>query len=85
MTTSFAHFVAGRFWRAFGCSNGHGAALMHHDGVLGWDLYRFHGRPAHRLLNLIPAKYYLWPLLVFGVPGVGVENLDSCDRARWWG
>ena len=25
------------------------------------------GRPAYRLLNLIPGKYILWPLLVFGV------------------
>ena len=25
------------------------------------------GRPAHRLLNYLPGRYYLWPLLIFGV------------------
>jgi hypothetical protein len=68
MTTSFAHFVRGQIPASLWVQP-MGTVLALLTTMVFWGgLYiAVTGRPAYRLLNLIPAKYYLWLLLVFGV------------------
>ena len=68
MTTSFAHFVRGQIVASLWVQP-MGTVLALMATMTFWTgLYiSLTGRPAYRLLNLIPGKYYLWPLLVFGV------------------
>jgi len=68
MTTSFAHFVRGQVGASLWVQPmATVLALMTTMAFWGGIYIAISGRPAHRLLNLVPAKYYLWPLLVFGV------------------
>jgi hypothetical protein len=68
MTTSFAHFVRGQIVASLWVQPmATVLALMTTIAFWGGIYIAFTGRPAHRLLNLVPGKYYLWPLLVFGV------------------
>jgi len=68
MTTSFAHFVRGQVVASFYVQP-MGAVLALIATMVFWSaLYiAISGRPAYRLLNLLPGRYYLWPLLIFGV------------------
>ena len=64
MTTSFAHFVRGQILASFWVQP-MGTILALLTTMAFWAaLYiAISARPAHRLLNLIPARYYLLPLL----------------------
>jgi len=68
MTTSFSHFVRGQVVASFYVQP-MGAVLALICTMIFWSgLYiAVSGRPAHRLLNYLPGRYYLWPLLIFGV------------------
>jgi hypothetical protein len=68
MTTSFAHFVRGQVAASFYIQP-MGMVLALITMLTFWvALYvALSGRPAHRLLNMVPGRYYAIPLLVFGV------------------
>ncbi len=68
MTTSFAHFVRGQVVASFYIQP-MGMVLALLTMLTFWiALYvAMSGRPAHRLLNMVPGRYYAIPLLVFGV------------------
>ena len=65
MTTSFAHFVRGQIVASLWVQP-MGTVLALLTTMMFWaGLYiATTGRPAHRLFNFIPARYYLLPLLV---------------------
>jgi hypothetical protein len=68
MTTSFAHFVRGQILASLWVQPIATVLALMTTMAFWSGLYiATTGRPAHRLLNLIPARYYLWPLLIFGV------------------
>jgi hypothetical protein len=68
MTTSFAHFVRGQILASLWVQPMATVLALLTTMAFWTGLYiTISGRPAHRLLNLIPPRYYLWPLLVFGV------------------
>jgi hypothetical protein len=68
MTTSFAHFVRGN-WAASFYVQPMGMLLAIISGMCFWaGLYiALSGRPAHRLLAIIPGRYYLFPLMAITV------------------
>jgi hypothetical protein len=68
MTTSFAHFVRGQIAASLWVQP-MGTVLALLTTMVFWGgLYiALSGRPAQRLFNFVPARYYLFPLLVLGV------------------
>jgi hypothetical protein len=68
MTTSFSHFARGQ-WLASLYVQPMGMALAAASAVTFWaGLYiGLTGRPAHRLLRFIPARYYVAPALGLAV------------------
>jgi hypothetical protein len=68
MTTSFSWFVRGNLLASFYVQP-MGAAVAAITACCVWGgLYvAATGRPAYRLLRLVPARYYLLPLLTLGV------------------
>jgi hypothetical protein len=72
MTTSFSHFVRGNLLAAFYVQP-MGAVLAMLTAAAFWvSLYiAVTGRPALRLVRLIPVHYYLLPLALFAVAAWG--------------
>lgn len=68
MTTSFSHFSHGQ-WLASFYVQPMGMVLAAAAAAVFWaGLYiGLTGRPAHRLLRFIPARYYLAPALVLAI------------------
>lgn len=68
MTTSFAHFARGNLAASFYVQP-MGCLLATLTAATFWIAFyiALTGRPATRLLRVIPARYYLVPFLVFGV------------------
>jgi hypothetical protein len=86
MTTSFAHFVRGQVVGSFWVQP-MGMVLALITTMVFWvGLYvALSGRPAYRLLNLVPAKYYLWPMLIFGVAAWGWKIWIHVTGRDGWG
>jgi len=86
MTTSFAHFVRGQIVASLWVQP-MGTVLALLTMMVFWaGLYiAITGRPAHRLLNFIPARYYLWPLLIFGVVAWGWKIWIHVTGRDGWG
>lgn len=86
MTTSFAHFLRGHIIASLWVQP-MGTVLALITTMTFWvALYiAVTGRPAYRLLNLIPAKYYLWPLLLFGVVAWGWKIWIHVTGRDGWG
>lgn len=60
-TTAFAHFVRGQWLASFRTQPlGFGLALASAAGFWGAGYVAATGRPAHRLLRIVPLSYYGW-------------------------
>ena len=72
MTTSFAHFAHGQLLGSFYVQP-MGMVLAVLTTAAFWvGLYMaFTGKPALRLLKIVPARYYFLPLMLFGVAAWG--------------
>jgi hypothetical protein len=72
MTTSFSWFVRGN-WLASFYVQPMGYVLAVIATVTAWAGYYIAvtGKPAHRLLKLVPSRYYLFPLLGLAVAAWG--------------
>ena len=72
MTTAFAHFVRGHFLASF-YTQPMGAVLALLAVAAFWvALYiALTGKPAHRLVQQVPARYYLLPLMFLAVAAWG--------------
>jgi hypothetical protein len=72
MTTSFAHFVRGHFLGSFYVQP-MGAILALLTCAAFWvSLYMaVSGKPAHRLMQWLPARYYALPLAFLAVAAWG--------------
>jgi hypothetical protein len=86
MTTSFAHFVRGDVHKSFYVQP-MGMVLALITTMVFWvAIYvGLSGRPAHRLLNLVPGRYYAVPLLVFGVLAWGWKIWIHVSGRDGWG
>jgi hypothetical protein len=85
MTTSFAWFVRGNVLASVYVQP-MGAALAALACAIVWvGLYTgLTGRPAYRLLRLLPGRYYLIPLLVLGVLGWGWKIMLRLNDWDGW-
>jgi hypothetical protein len=65
-TTAFSNFAHGRLIASF-AAQPMGAVLAILTAMTVWVAFyvAITGRPVHRLLRLLPSRYYLMPLLVF--------------------
>lgn len=72
MTTSFSWFVRGN-WLASFYVQPMGYVLAVIACVTAWAGYyvAITGKPAHRLLRLVPSRYYLFPLLGLAIAAWG--------------
>ena len=72
MTTSFSWFVRGN-WLASLYVQPMGYALAVMTSIAAWAGFyiAITGKPAHRLLRLVPSRYYLFPLLCLAVAAWG--------------
>src|SRR5690348_9267919 len=72
MTTSFAHFAHGQLLGSFYVQL-MGAVLAILTTATFWGaLYiAWTGKPAWRLLRIIPTRYYVLPLMLFGIAAWG--------------
>jgi hypothetical protein len=70
MTTSFALFVRGR-WIAAWYAQPFGTVLALATAMVFWcaAYIAVTGRPVHRLLRVVPSRYYLWVPLALAVFG----------------
>jgi hypothetical protein len=85
MTTSFAWFAKGNIVAsAYVQPMGMILALL--AAVCGWGgaYIAFSGRPAHRLLRMLPARYTLLPLLLFAVLAWGWKILIHLNGVDGW-
>lgn len=87
MTTAFAHFVRGNL-PASVYVQPMGALLAAAAGccVLGGAYAAASGRPAHRLLRLLPGRYYLFPTLLFALAAWAWKifiHLNGWDGPPW--
>jgi hypothetical protein len=67
-TTAFSYFAHGRLLASF-AAQPMGALLALATAVSVWVGFyiAISGRPVHRLLRLVPSRYYLLPLLTFAL------------------
>ena len=85
MTTSFSWFVRGNIVASVYVQP-MGAMLATLTGCCIWAaLYvAVTGRPVYRLFRLVPARYYLMPLLVLGVLAWGWKILLRLNNLDGW-
>ncbi|HEX2971142.1 MAG TPA: DUF2752 domain-containing protein [Tepidisphaeraceae bacterium] len=86
MTTSFSYFVRGQLLASL-YTQPMGTLLAFLAALSVWaGLYiAFTGRPAHRLLRLIPWRYYLIPLFTLAVLGWGWKIAIHVTGHDGWG
>jgi hypothetical protein len=86
MTTSFAWFVRGNLLASFYVQP-MGALLAFAAGVTTWGAAYIviTGRPIHRLLRLLPGRYYLLPILLFACLAWGWKILIHLNKWDGWG
>ena len=86
MTTSWAWASKGHFAAAFYVQPmGAALALMAAACVWGGLYIAFTGRPAHRLLRMLPTRYTLLPLLLLAVLAWGWKILIHLNKWDGWG
>lgn len=86
MTTSFSWFAKGNLAASvYVQPMGAVLAFMAAATVWGGFYIAFTGRPAHRLLRLMPARYTLLPLLLVGVLAWGWKILIHLNGIDGWG
>lgn len=85
MTTSFAWFVRGNVLASIYVQPmGAALAAIAACCVSGGLYVAFTGRPVHRLLRLVPGRYYLLPLLTLGVLAWGWKTLIILNGLDGW-
>ena len=85
MTTSFAWFTKGNLLASFYVQPmGALLALLSSACVWGGFYIALTGRPAHRLLRLVPARYTLLPLLIVGALAWGWKILIHLNGIDGW-
>ena len=85
MTTSFAWFARGNLVAsAYVQPMGAALAAITAASVWGGLYVALSGRPAYRLLRLVPGRYYLLPLLALAVLGWGWKILIHLNRLDGW-
>jgi hypothetical protein len=86
MTTSFSWFVRGNLLASLYVQPmGTILAALAAASVWGGLYVAVTGRPAHRLLRLIPARYTLFPLLLLGILAWGWKILIHLNGVDGWG
>ena len=85
MTTSFAWFVRGNFLASLYVQP-MGTVLATICGMTVWAAayIALTGRPAHRLLSALPARYHLVPLLSFAVLAWAWKIFIHLHRIDGW-
>lgn len=85
MTTSFSHFTRGNLLASLWVQP-MGLVLATLTAVGFWaGLYiALTGRPAHRLLRLLPVRYYVWGLIVFSFLAWGWKILIHLTGRDGW-
>ena len=86
MTTSFAWLARGNLAAsAYVQPMGAVLAILAAGSVWGGLYIAITGRPAHRLLRLLPPRYTLVPLLLFGILAWGWKILIHLNGVDGWG
>jgi hypothetical protein len=86
MTTSFAWFTKGNLLASvYVQPMGAMVATLAAACVWGGFYIAISGRPAHRLLRMLPARYTLFPLLLLGVLAWGWKILIHLKGIDGWG
>ncbi len=85
-TTAFSYFAHGKFVASF-YTQPMGALLAWATAIAVWVGFYIAvtGRPVHRLLTLLPGRYYLMPLLLFGLLAWGYKILLTLMKRDGWG
>jgi hypothetical protein len=85
MTTSFAWMSKGNLLASFYVQPmGAMLALLAAASVWGGLYIAISGRPAHRLLRMLPARYTLFPLLLLGILAWGWKILIHLNGIDGW-
>ncbi|MBC8106881.1 MAG: DUF2752 domain-containing protein [Anaerolineae bacterium] len=86
MTTSFSWFVRGNVPASFYVQP-MGFVLAVLTAATAWAAWyiAITGKPAHRLMRLIPARYYLLPLLCFAAIAWGWKMFIHLQGIDGWG
>jgi hypothetical protein len=85
MTTSFSWFVRGNVSASFYVQPmGFVLALLTTAGAWTCLYIAITGKPAHRLVRLIPSRYYLLPLLSFAVIAWGWKMFIHLQGIDGW-
>ena len=85
MTTSFAWFAKGNLLASMYVQPmGMILATLVAASVWGGSYIAITGRPAHRLLQMLPARYTLLPLLLLGVLAWGWKILIHLNGVDGW-
>jgi hypothetical protein len=85
MTTSFSWFARGNFIASFYIQPmGFVLALAAAATVWAATYIAITGKPAHRLMRLIPSRYYLLPLLTFAVLAWGWKMFIHLKGIDGW-
>jgi hypothetical protein len=84
-TTAFAYFAHGNLLASFYTQPmGFLLSLMTAASVWIGFYVAFTGRPVHRLMKLLPSRYYLMPLLVIAMLAWGWKVLWTlAGRGEW--
>lgn len=85
MTTSFAWFVRGNLFASFYVQP-MGAVLAALCGMCVWAgaYVAISGRPAYRMLAMIPSRYHVWPLLVLALAAWGWKMFIHLHGVDGW-
>ena len=85
-TTAFSYFAHGKFVASF-YTQPMGALLAWATAITVWVGFYIAvtGRPVHRLLTLVPGRYYLMPLLLSGLLAWGYKILLTLMERDGWG
>ncbi len=85
MTTSFAWLTRGNVLASLYVQPmGTTVALLAAGSVWGGFYIAISGRPAHRLLRMLPARYTLFPLLLLGILAWGWKILIHLNGMDGW-
>jgi hypothetical protein len=84
-TTAFSYFAHGNFVASV-YTQPMGALLAWVTAITVWvGLYiAVTGRPVHRLLTLLPGRYYLMPLLLFALLAWGFKIMLTLTKHDGW-
>ena len=86
MTTSFAWYVRGNVVASFyNQPMGFVLAVLATATVWGGGYIAITGKPAHRLMRLIPPRYYLLPLMLFAAVAWGWKMFIHLRGIDGWG